>query len=552
MTRAINGSYVETIPTISDDRQILGYSTAISAMEDGAIPESFPIHMWHAQTERYAEYWAWFDGSKLNEEQRVTNASGEPIYKFPLKINMVRTFARKRAGIVLGEADDTHLPLVRTVAMPKSPLTGDEPAESDKKLALILENIVNEVWIMSNGRSLQTENAVIGEFLGGSVIKLSYQPWREDLLIPIVIEQVIPDHFLPVWNPRNYLDLHEVYEVYRIPAKAAFHQYSIEVKGTSAIYVEHWTKDHYSILLDGKPITAKIGGETITYDKVENPFGRIPYAYLPTQRDGGNFYGSSFVPDVIGLMLEYNARMADNGDAIRGTVHRKRYIRNSNQTVSEKQIGEGTYAIDLGMEPPHAKNPPDVWTEDPPKFSPEMTGFTDDLWNQAMREGSMQSIAFGEDEGSQRSALTLAFRMWPTTSKARQTRTLWTDALNWVARMIVHMSLVKDAIPEGITIPADWEKRISFDQDWHPMIPRDREQEVSEVILAFQAGLMSPERALARLGGVKDIKDEINKIRQWLEFQSGLQSQGGAEDSGAGSGAKTDNPEPQVHAVDSE
>lgn len=54
------------------------------------------------------------------------------------------------------------------------------------------------------------------------------------------------------------------------------------------------------------------------------------------------------------------------------------------------------------------------------------------------------------------------------------------------------------------------------------MIPRDREQQVNEIILRFQAGLISPERALQMFGDIEYIPEEIEQIREWLLFQSRL------------------------------
>lgn len=552
----------ETIPSLQEDRFPSGYQEAltIADSESGKLPQGFPLTRWNTQWNRYREYWSWFDGTKLAETLDHQDADGNPVAKYPLAINMVRTFSRRRAAVVLGESPDNHLPLVRTVAQARRKINGGDPDEESKKLALSLENVINEVWMASDGRSMQYENAVMSEFLGGAVVKVKYVPWEKDLVVPVCYEQVIPDHFLPVWNPKKYSDLLEVYEVYRIPSRIAAALYpdmGLPSDSGSVIYVEHWHKDHYSIYVNGKPLVWKTpDGERIKFHMLENPFGFCPYVYLPAQRDGGSFYGPSLVPDIKGIMIEYNARMADNGDAIRETIRRRRYMRNATQqTIREVLIGEDTYVIDLGVEPPHSKHPPEIWTEDPPKWGPEMTNFTSHLWSQGLREGALQSVGFGEDEGSQRSALTLAFRMWPTTAKARVTRTFWTDGLNRLAMMTISILEIQGWLSENIPESKDWRKRVHFDQDWHPMIPRDREQEVNEVILMYQSGLMSPERALETLGGVKDINTELDLIKEWLEFQSSMQPTSGESESTpkkAGSGSDTSIIKPQAQSVDKE
>ena len=152
-------------------------------------------------------------------------------------------------------------PLIKTVVSPRLPLGGDDEAtDEDKKLARLATAIVDEVWTQDGGRANQHENAVIGEFLGGCVFKLSWQPWRNDLHVPVVVEKVLPDYFMPIWNPKNYNDLFEVFEVYKVNAAQCKALYGKEPRnGTFALYVEHWKKDTYTITLDGEPITAKVG-----------------------------------------------------------------------------------------------------------------------------------------------------------------------------------------------------------------------------------------------------------------------------------------------------
>lgn len=546
---------IETIPSINDHHHVVSYSAALLGVENNRIPAHFPINMWQRMLSRYDDYWKWFDGTHLNETEAATSVEGETIYRFPLRINPVRNIARKRASTLLGEGDDTFTPLVKTLIDPKKPLDDTEPSEEQLKIAHTAERIVNEVWTTNGGRALQFENATLGEFLGGSVFKLSWKPWRKDLLIPITIEKVLPDHFMPIWNPKDFWDLYEVFEIFYIDPLTAEHEYGIESNSgsTPMTYVEHWTKENYSIYLNGEPITVTYNnGKKVTYKDIKNPWGRVPYVYIPTQRDGGSFFGSSLVEDIRGLVKEFNARMADYGDAIRTTVHRKRYSRNVQGETREIQLGAGTWAIDLGTEAPHVKNPPDVFTEDAPAFSEGLMNFSDDLWKQIMREGWVQNIAFGEDEGSQRSALTLAFRFWPTTAKARVSRTNWTDGLNLIAGMILQMvakqqesNMLKNVLP--VKLPESMARDFQFDQDWRPMIPRDREQEISEIILLFQSGLMSPERALQSLGGIQNIPDELKLIEDHLTFKAELAAAGqNNQDQGAGSGAKSTEQPPTV------
>lgn len=523
---------LQTLPGVDDRRSP---NTVVFQIDEKHVPTSFPMALWAMQTARYFEYWSWFNGQTLNEKQEI-GTDGKTRMKYPLGINPVRNFARKHAAILLGEeAFDTPYPLVKTVVTPKPSVTDVEVDDQDqakttvnsddKKWAQISQNIVNNVWAQSNGRALQMENAVLSQFLGGCIFQLSWEPWRKDEYeIPIFIKNIPPDFFLPVWRTDDYFDLLEAFVVYRIPSHVARELYGYEGQAhTYVTYCEHWTRTKYSIYLDGQPISSGRTGAEFLYKDVPNPFGIVPFVYIPHAREG-NFYGSSIVEDIRGLVRELNARAADLGDSIKDTVHRKRYTRDLSVDPKPKQLDRGVFAINLGNTNITTKAQPDVWTEDPPVLSDGLASFPGYLWSQLLREGQMGDIAFGEDEGSQRSALTLAFRMWPSTAHARTERTFWTDGLNAIAKMILKMCVVKSRELK-LALPPDLLRRVQLSQDWLPQIPRDREQQVNEVVLRFQAGLLSPQKALEMLGDVRDIEAEIELIKDWQTFQASLQVQ---------------------------
>ena len=500
------------------------HGSAVSALTITArdMPAGFPMTEWMQQAQRYMKYWKWFDGTYVEETTDTTKAN-EPVYKFPLRINAVRNFARKHATVLLGEEIfDSPEPLVRTVVTPKKFLSDQTVTDEETAMAQFLQSVISEVWQSSNGRALQSENAVLTQFLGGCVFGVKYAPWEEDLAVPIIIENIMPDFFLPVWSKDDYYNLLEAWIVYRIPARVASLEWKTELTNQSyALYVEHWTRDHYSIYVDNEPLTDQFG---ITYENLPNIWGFVPFVYIPHLREG-NFYGPSIVEDIEGLVQEYNARMADQGDAIRKTVHRVRYAFNINRTPVSRLIGTNVRVIDLGHESPAHKNPPKVYSEDPPNMSDSMMNFSDDLWAQLMREASLGPIAFGEDEGSQRSALTLAFRMWPTTSHARMERTFWTDGLNRIAYMVLKMTSVIQgsktlketmrALP--MVVPKDFYRSYRLSQDWLPQIPRDREQMVNEIVIRYQAGLLSIDSALQSFGDIRNIKNEKQLILEWKD-----------------------------------
>lgn len=545
MTTYYPGYTTQTI----DNKRDNAAQQAIIKLREGDVPLHFPFELWGQQQSRYVEYWNWFTGFTLSEVRAYT-ADNKPVMKYPLGINPVRNFSRKHAAILLGEESyESPDPMVKTVIRPRNPVkqsevdVDDKPDKKksstfsveDRQLALTCQNIINEVWSNSYGRSIQIENATLSQFLGGCVFQVAWEPQKEDeKTIPITIKNIIPDFFMPVWSDDDYFDLIEAFVVYKIPTTVAYEKYGfgdgINRVGW-ATYCEHWTKNTYSIWINGKAITSDFSGVTLTYENVPNPFGFVPFVYIPHVREG-SFWGNSIVEDMRGLVKEFNARYADLGDSVRDSVHRKRYGRDLTRDPKDRKIGKDTWVTDLGTTNPSTKAKPEVFAEDPPVIPMGMADLTKNLWLQLLREGQIGDVAFGEDEGSQRSALTLAFRMWPTTSHARTERAGWTDGLNQIAKMILKMVYIKQADIESVSLPKGFLKRLSFTQDWKPMIPRDREQMVAEIIARFQTGLLSPQRALRLFGDVEYIEEELELIQEWLSFKSSLDVKDATGDGG--------------------
>lgn len=498
----------------------------------GRLPQNFPLILWQEQSARYLWYWSWHRGEVLEEEMGKTK-DGRTVYRYPLKLNPVRNFARKHAALLFGEVPDTPIPMVKTIITPKTIFA--DPTDTMKKDALFYASLVNEVWTANNGRSIQYENGEISQFLGGSVFQVGYTPWREDLLIPVTVKNIYPNFFLPIWSTDSYYDLLEAWVIYRIPAATAREMWNIEPirDATSVLYAEHWTRKEYSITVDGKALEATYpNGMRVTFDHLPNPFGFVPFVYIPRLREG-SYYGSSFIPDIAGLALEFNSRTADEGDAMRKTVQQR--FKGSNITgeiTTRKLDDKGNVYLDLGVTNPALDDPPELSPLDPPQWDNAYSAHKTFLWDQLLREAGLGPIAFGEDEGSQRSALTLAFRMWPSTVVAKAQRTFWTDGLNQVARYILRIIAIKHVYVAGKTVSAGFEKLYDIAPDWLPMIPRDREAQVNEIILRLQSNSISIEKALEDFGDVSDIKAEVDRIRDWATFMASLQAaaKGAAQD----------------------
>jgi hypothetical protein len=350
-----------------------------------------------------------------------------------------------------------------------------------------------------------------------------------------------------VWSEDHKWDLLEVYVCYRVTAAAAAAQYGVNIGSNGfGYYLEHWTKDSYSIYINNEPITV----EGVVYDNVRNPFNVVPFVYIPHLREGA-FYGPSHVDDLIGLVKEYNARLSDLGMAIKKTVERKRYVKNLTSDPKPHRMFDGTQVVDLGTGVPGGESP-EIQFEDPPNMSEGFIGFPEDIYREMLRQSHMNSVTDGEDEGSQRSSLTLAFRMWPSTSHARPERSMWNEGINRIFYIAMLMLAIKNwKTPSGKSVPKEFSKRVQASPDWMPQIPRDRESQLNEIILRLQSKSMSLETALEQFADIRDIPREVQRIVRWMLFEASLGSIGG-QATKPDDTVQNDMPTPSVTTVDQE
>ena len=469
-------------------------------------PGDYPNADWSEQRTKYTDYWRHFDGSWLDETVSSVNQE----LKYPLQLNPYNLACMLHAGFLFGEVSDGNDPLVTAVIEP----WGQDSPEAQRDKAKRLSEVVNRVWYENGGRAIQQEGGLIAQVLGGAVYGAFYDPELEKKgRLPIRIDHVVPEYFFPVPAFNQYWELLEAIVCFEVTRRQAQLMYGLgEGETNQVLYQERWTADAYEIVVDGQ--TAIWKGVNLE----GKPIGqRVPYTYIPHIR-AGEFYGTSLLENKKNLAAEVNERFADVGDIISENARLLPAIRNTNR-VGIKELGSGVTVIDLGKQVGQTGEPDIVY--------PSGTGSGDssvkwamELLNQARTEAFTPPVVYGADEGSQRSALTLAFRMLPLLVHIRQERTMWQAGLNEIARMILTIAAEKRI---GGVKPEDL-KNIRIWQEWAPIMPRDREMMVNELIMLHEAGLKSPEAALQQLGDVKDMKTELNLIKAWQEQKAKLEA----------------------------
>jgi len=468
-------------------------------------PNAYPVDRWAEQRRKYADYWYHFDGRFLDEKDELGQL------KYPLGLNPFALACYIHAAFLFGEVPDSTAPLVNTVVEPKS---------TDRRVAEMATEFVAAVWEDNDGQAKQMEAGIISQVLGGVVFGVFYDP---DLPSGIRIDMVLPEYFFPAWAHNQYWRLPEcfiAYEVNAIQAKAM----GVTPKTPIALYQEHWTPEQYEITIDGQAITwAGIRQEGRTIG------GMVPYVYIPHIRVG-DFYGISLLEGKDLLAREINDRYADVGDIVAENARMLPAVWGTNRPTVRHLAG-GFSLLDLGMPAPGRPEPGIAFPSGSIQVNEPTARWSQDLLVLGWISAFVPPVVFGLDEGSQRSALTLSLRMVPLISHIRKERAYWNTGLTQIARLILTIGAEKGLID----IDAGQIRRLRFWHEWGPILPRDAQQLINDLILLSRANLISPKNAIQRLRMTHDVDAEMEQIREWMEYEASLRQPPQNEGMGAGS-----------------
>lgn len=493
------------------------------------LPSHFPHQSWLQLSALYRMYWDWVTGSYF-EQHTTIDQDGVEASLYPLRINVPRDMSRKHAYLLFGEVPDGARQLVHTKLVGRHAYGNKAVEEKRRERAQQLESIIAEIWDDSDGRTIQQENGLYSQFLGGCYFQIEYKPWRKDRRYPLQIRNLLPDFVFPRFD-RDNREIIEAWIVYRLDARDAAIQFGLDDIPSGEPYVvlaEHWTLRKMSMYINGKPLKAEylIPGEsqpyTMVYENRENPFGKVPIFYIPRVREGG-WMGSSLIPDIAHLTKEFNSRAADWGTIVHEASSRRWFGRNiQKNNVKPKQIQDDFYYVDLGTQVPGSAGAPEIWAVDPPKMGNFIEGNVKFLWDSLLQMGNLTPVHYGFDEGSQRSGETLKVRFWASQAQIRVQRLYWENSLSNIAKMLLDMlAILKVKMPEGVDRPALYEYLdYNIFVDWAPLVARERETVLSEVKSLHtgkEDNLMTTRRALETLGDVDDVEAELEGIEDEKE-----------------------------------
>ena len=471
---------------------------------------------WTARLRKYDEYLEYWTGEiweKLAENIQVE--AGRPPLRWPVKINLIKILSLMHAQALWGEWEDE---VITFQAKPKKPKEIPHPGaqkqeEAVKNLAQETQEVINAVWAENNRETLLIEESLAAQVYGGCVFRLRKDLDKEHT---IKIEYLSPYFFRAVWHPTDFHQLYEARVQFEIAGSQARSVYGMDFKDDERVkYVEVWTKGEHTIT---------VGDESYVSEK--NPYGVIPYVYIPRLRME-EFYGLSLCEDLMGLQDELNDRVADIGDQILQDCHALMILTNyMGDATKLRPTPDGI--LNLGLNAPGHNDPQldRIPAGDIPKAAFDHINF---ILDTAKMAAFTPPVAFGQDEGSQRSGVTLIIRLWPLLQQCKWSRAWWDDGFKDINELI--LTMLKSHGFEGYK--EEWEGHTIVPQ-WAAIQPKDREALVQELSLLAASEIQSLETMVERLGNTQDNEEEISKIRAWMRFKSRIEKpqekEGGEEE----------------------
>ena len=478
-------------------------AVTISQMFLKTLP-GFPHVEYQKMLDLYEDLRMWYSGEKLIKFD-VDVTSGKKVELYPLRINPLRATAEKHVTVLLGESggsvDSGGLPIkVNVIGKTKR----NKPRE------LELEKILSQTMLNSNMGSVLQHTAMESQYMGGSVYSVDWLPE----LKTVRLTPIHPREFLGEVYGRDNWRLKKAWIVKPIAYDEAVALGVDEGEYLPYWYTEYWTEDEYIIRVNLKVL--EVNGVKL---QGRNVFGVVPIVYIPHIRTT-QFYGDSMITETVkGLIKEMNLRMADIGDAISEDAHSLTYIKNVKGSVQLKKVAGSLPVYDLGSRQSIGQGEPDPAMETLKKQSASATMIE---WNERLidayrREVNHPAVADGEDEGSQRSSLTLTTRMWPLLSHVKLERQNFSDGFRSLLTIALKVMAIKGV--NGIT---QEDLDINIFISWSPMIGKDREMLLQEIAIRREHDLGSQHHMLELLEDVRDIDDEITLINDELEQKAEL------------------------------
>ena len=175
-----------------------------------------------------------------------------------------------------------------------------------------LQEFLNDVWDSNNKDTLLTELGQTKSITGEAWVKVQYQS-PEDLIDPFeeypngkIKLSVVPTQFVfPTFGEHDKDRIESLLVMYPIKSRretGVLFKRSVE---TTVLYKEVWTNEEIVVYEDKEEV-----------DRMENPYGFIPFVQIKNFPIAGRTYGLGDLDDVIPLNIEYNTKKSDVSEVI--------------------------------------------------------------------------------------------------------------------------------------------------------------------------------------------------------------------------------------------
>jgi hypothetical protein len=446
---------------------------------------------WEYHLAKLQEYYYYIEGEIFAEKVPVNVPNGEPVpLMYPLAMNLCKMLCVAQADSMFGEWEDQIV---------KFAVRDDDKADDTSKKTI---GLIDDILLNSDANSMFWEMEFTRNAFRGAPMKIS-----PTLNYPYIRWSMPPvESFLPIWDVENPNKLLEVYLIYQITRDQARLIYGYDGGNDLPYRMEHWTEKYYENFLNGKRVEKDCG---------ENPWGMVPFIYIPRVRTT-DWYGDALTQEVMPIQNELNARLADIGEAINYNAHPVRWGFNLPKSFNNKNFPLDPNSLwDLGKTIGNSPPPAVGILEAKEAVSQGVLDYVRFIYDWGRASSSTPPIAFGEDEGSQRSGATLEIRMWSLIKSVRRSRAYFVEGLS----AAVNLSGLILKQKNHSDIPAMAVKKL-MDKSIRPVLsevlPRDHAAIVDEVVKlrsttpAPSISLETSQKVLSRGAGEVDrIKAEM-------------------------------------------
>ena len=492
---------------------------------------NFPYLRWMEEKGKYNLYEQWYEGDAL--EVITVDAKGNRTEKYPIQLNPIKSTVRKHTSVLFGTNVEsiafggvpvTFLPDTMQEKMAKAQDTEDPAGDkkedsSEKKQEKRISSALIKVWADNGGGSLFFQNGSLAQYMGGCVFAAKWKPDQGR----IEITNPHPKEFIGIPEGRDYWRLRECWIVQELNVED-LRSYNVEgvppVEGSPGLYyyIEHWTKTSYDVTINGKPVlddnNQPYGGS--------HPWGVVPVIYIPHIRTGTKFLGESMITkSVRGIIREYNSAWADVGDSVNDDSHPLIAMNNVRGTPVVVKV-DNRNVVSLGSSTglTAGEGKPDLFGVKIGSTSAPMLDYGNKLENEYRKETDHPAVADGQDEGSQRSSLTLVTRMWPLVSHSDTERIFWSVGLAYFSKILLTMMADK-----GLYDIVQGDESIPLVIQWRPMLPKDRVEIINEIAIRDSTETASKQHLMMLAGDIRDPEAMLDEIREEKMAQSEMDQQ---------------------------